>query len=477
MSPTLRYYDDDEAGDNTAVLGSESPGQVAQFRALQQAIESEVISLSLENDELSGPLPVVALKSDIRDLDTAFQILSSNPRFQSSAAVDQDPLGEGPPPRYFFRVLDRDRIDSLEGLAASDIPVVIADILLYGRQTDRESRAVLIAAKGKQFAAALELVRESLNETLLGEFTEEQIAVTSVAESTLVWSWQVPPDATTRQYRNLIAQQKRVALLEEWPHIEYRCLGGQTPMDASQDPERSLSVEALVSILEQSPALDLSDDQLISDLRKLLHLDPPEILDARSIDVDLLTPLGMRRLDPATLDDESILKVFVDALSINNTGVLRNTILEILERSELADAVPRHFCYSILASMADDDEDSVEYLNLARQEVKKSGGNVGQFLVEELEIRLSRGMTEKLPELVDSIRRNHMHEPNVEVQLARTLGKFGLISPDGKTVSLPVSRESRTAKKEPAIWTPDAEAAADPADRTQASKIWVPGDD
>jgi len=35
--------DDDEAGDNTAVLGSENPGQVAQFRALQQAIESEVI--------------------------------------------------------------------------------------------------------------------------------------------------------------------------------------------------------------------------------------------------------------------------------------------------------------------------------------------------------------------------------------------------------------------------------------------------
>ena len=70
-----------------------------------------------------------------------------------------------------------------------------------------------------------------------------------------------------------------------------------------------------------------------------------------------------------------------------------------------------------------------------------------------------------------------MQEPNIELQLARVLNKYGLISPDGRTVSLPVPQEAAAAK-EGGIWTPDSESPAVSAESEGGggSKIWVPGD-
>lgn len=442
-----------------------------------QAVEYEAISLLFDQDEPSGTLPIVATKCDIKDLDAAFQLLSSNPRFNAAPDIEEDPFEQGPAPRHAFHVLDRDKVESVEGISVADIPVVVGDLLVYGRQTDRDPRVVFVSAKDERFAAALDLIREQLADTLAGEFDEKEITETSTATHALTWNWRVPPDISMQQHREFVAQQRRTILLEKWPEIEFRCLAGRSPQDASSDSLLKLTVEALVLNLEQSSALELSDDNVISELKELLGIEKQGLLDATTVDLDLVTPLRMRLLDPKTLSDDQITIAFTEATRIANTSVLKNVVPEILERPQLADSIPRDLCFSILAQLTDDDDQSIEYLNLARQEVKQAGGSVGALLVQELDIRLSRGMTEKLPELLQSIQRSHMNEPDVELQLARVLSKYGLISPDGRTVSLPVSPETQAAENESAIWTPESGAPAVSAGSQDESKIWVPGDD
>ena len=320
------------------------------------------------------------------------------------------------------------------------------------------------------------MIKGELADQLEGEFDEKEISETATATHALTWNWRVHPDIEVEQHREFVADHRRTVLLEKWPNIEFRCLAGKKLKDASSDTLLKLTVEALVLNVEQSSALELSDDGVIGDLKKLLDIEEQELLDASQVDLELVTPLRMRVVDPKTLNDDQITIAFAEATRISNTGVLKNVVPEILERPQLADAIPPDLCYSMLAQLTDDNAKAIEYLGLARQEVKKVGGSVGALLVQELDIRLSRGMTEKLPELLQSIQRSHMHEPNIELQLSRVLSKYGLISPDGRTISLPVPQEKQ-AEKESGIWTPDSDDSAPVQAGKGESKIWVPGDD
>ena len=188
-----------------------------------------------------------------------------------------------------------------------------------------------------------------------------------------------------------------------------------------------------------------------------------------------------RQIDPKTLSDDQMLRVYADSVSIGNTAVLKKVLPEILDRDSLATKIPREITYSMLAQLADDNDKAIQYIQLARHEAKTNGGNVGVLLVQEFEIRLSRGITDKLPELLKTLQKQYLQDPNVEYQLARVLSKFGLISPDGRTVSLPTSNAQEESSSGSKIWTPDSDeeivGAGSESDGSGGSKIWVPGSD
>ena len=51
--------------------------------------------------------------------------------------------GDGPPPKSVFWMLDRPRLDATEGLTVEDLPLVMGEVHVFGRETDRPSRAEL----------------------------------------------------------------------------------------------------------------------------------------------------------------------------------------------------------------------------------------------------------------------------------------------------------------------------------------------
>lgn len=446
------------------------------------ATEFEALSVLFSGDANSASIDITTNEFEIKDLEEVFLLATACSRLVASDAIEEDPFGDGPAPRHGFIVLDRDKVDLRDDLTAFDIPLIRGEFYLYGRQTDRPPRMVYLSAKNDQFEANFDFLKDLLSDQLNSDPIETVATTSTLASDLLTWNWHPPEKTSPEMHKKWIAEYRKHIVLEKWPTIAFESLGGMTPEQAAEKPELSIPLAALVMNLEQSSVLQMSDGQDIVDLREKLKMPPPETLDAANLDDEQLTPLRISQIDPATFTDDQIARVYSDAFTIANGQVLKRVVPEVLKRESLKDKIPYDICYSMLAQLTDDNELAIEYLQKARTEAKQAGRNPGLFLVQEFEIRLSRGITEKLPELLDMIQKQHMSDPEVEYQLARVLERFGLISPDGRSISLPARQSAQSDEgSESKIWTPDSDSAAVPASspggpEDSGSKIWVPGD-
>lgn len=444
-----------------------------------QAIEAECLSQIFMESEPTGSYDIVTREFQIPEFDDCLQSALASRRLVASETPAEDPFGDGIPPRQTFFVLDRDEIEASADLKAEDIPLVVGEILLYGKQTDREARLLLLASKkDPTFGQTLAFINDTFELSGGEQGSEQIVSATAISTDTLTWNWKMPTGVDIEQHKKLIAEYRRKVIVQDWANLKFSCLNDKTPLEAKDDPALEIPLAAAVANLEQSSVLQLSSGTEIAELRKLLALAEPESLDASEMDEDYLSPMRARQIAPTTLNDEQIVRLYADSVSIGNTAVLKNILPEILNRDSLATKIPREITYSMLAQLADDNEKAIEYIQLARHEAKTSGGNVGMLLVQEFEIRLSRGITDKLPELLQTLQKQYLQDPNVEYQLARVLSKFGLISPDGRTVSLPSSKPQNETTAGSKIWTPDSDeeivAAGSESEGSGGSKIWIP---
>ena len=451
-----------------------------------QAVEAEVLAQLFSTVESSDMVDVVRLTLEIEDLNRAFEIADQEPFIVTTQAPEEDPFGEGPAPRNAFIVLDRDQLENTDGMTLEMIPVVSGELMLFGKQTDRSARLVLIGADTPKLETVRNRIIETFAEVTQGDDQREAITSTSRAAEALSWNWHVPAGVTREQHAELVREQQTRQLLGAWSDVPFQVLDGKTPRQAVGDEALSIPLRALVLQLEQTADTQSADDAHIVALRNELGIEQPEKIDGGRLETEFVSPLRQRHLDFASLKDDQLIGLQSDAMAMGNLAVLKLAIPEILERESLREQVPPQACYSMMARLTDDDERALECLSKARHFARQSGEPLGTYLVQEFEYRLSRGLTDKLPELLQTIQQKHMREPNVEYQLAYVLEKFGLISADGrspdasKNAPPPEMAGSASESDAPggAIWTPDDPAKAEkPADSPAdegGSKLWLP---
>jgi hypothetical protein len=145
----------------------------------------------------------------------------------------------------------------------------------------------------------------------------------------------------------------------------------------------------------------------------------------------------------------------------------------------------------MMAHFTDDDDEALGNLEKAKEEAGKAGRPVGMYFVQEFEFRLTRGLTEKLPELLQTIQTEYLSDPEVEYQLVRVLDRFG-IGPDRGPIrggqqpgvpapaGVPVPPAGGSGG---AIWTPESGAPNPAANSEQvaagepeekSSGLWIP---
>ncbi len=449
------------------------------------AVEAEAMSQLFCQEPITSEFDVVRTSFEVDGGDRLMEVALECDRLVLTPEINHDPFEEGPAPRAAFYFLNKNKLADASNLTIETTPIVCGEVLFYGKQTDRNARLEWVATRNGDFDEYTNDLKNVFSDLIQGDEKETVIGKTTAVSDVLNWEWNLPQDVTREQHEQLVAAQREKSLLETWTQITFSVLNHKTPVEASQDPELAIPLKALILHLDQSLDSQITASKAVAALRTKLGLDEPKTIDPTSLPDGAspvsISPVQQQYLDCSKLTDDELLHIQSEAMAIGNMAVLRNVVPEILQRENLDDKIPRDISLSIMAQLVDDTEQGLDFLHQARSAAKSNNRPTGVYLVQEFEFRLSRGMTDKLPELLQQIQTHHIKEPNVEYQLARVLHRFGLVGPGGRMQPVsdgPAPELTSEPESSSGIWTPESEsAAAATAGEEGESKLWLPGSD
>ena len=444
------------------------------------AVEYEAIAQLFELGPISGELDVVRLTYEVNDFERVAELAINSDRFAAMPEVPEDPFHEGPAPRHSFHVLSQPQLESADELDVAKMPLILGEMLIYGKQTDRPARLEFVATRNDRFANAVDFLRATFGEQISGEPREIVFGKTTEVVDCLTWDWHLPPSISYDKHLELVDENRTHALRDRWSKLQFSVLNGKSPREAASDDSLRIPLRALLLHLELSGEPQFLSSSATAIIRKELGIEEWDRIDPTEMKTPFISPVRQPYLLFEKLTDEQLLQLRMEALTVANIPVLRKLLPEVLRREHLDEVIPRDSNYAVLARIEPRNETALEYFKAARQYAKQQGRPFGTYLVQEFELRLSRGLTDKLDSLFKRIQMNHLHEPNVELHFSRILEQYGIVPRDG------VPREPDTSKvesgpAEPAnpIWTPEP-SSSESAEATapeKKSKLWLPGND
>ncbi|MEX2188576.1 MAG: hypothetical protein WD875_17340 [Pirellulales bacterium] len=464
--------------------------------ALTAGEKDEVVSSGGERIDADG-IDVLHVTFPVGDFDALLPRIQADKRFvrlhgdlSSLAAEDR------PPPRGAFRLLDRPQLDAsaVQGEAGASLqreqlPSVLGELLLYGRETDREAR-VELEARRPDFAAARAILAEVSQGGVseggdsqggIGEPSEEkvlhQVGQTQVA---LSWRWHWPPGTPTDVDSRLTREEFRHRLLELWPLGNVRGGNGATYAEAARSNDPHLRRLVLAAILDlESNHRQPDDAPLFNELRTGLGLPAAVDVEPFRVDLDRISLLRLGRLPAQLMADNHLLMAFNLAAAERATMAMTRLGEAIVERSSIENDLKARVFLS-LARGGVDARRCIEYLQQGRELDVASGKSPASWLLEELAVRLSHPeKPQDVEKLVERIMA-HRQEPGVAQQLMRLLAAFGIIDPS--TMYNQPQREPAFSvggmELKPQLGAASGEAvAAGNAAEEKKSGLWLPGMD
>jgi hypothetical protein len=440
---------------------------------LEDAVEAEAVAMLLSDSPLGDAMPISNVVWTVEDVERLQEAFLSDPRiaplpFDPASFVDED----SPPPKAAFMIFDRPAVESVEGLSAQSMPIYLGQLLVFGRQTDREARLQLVGAT----AAELPLIKTAINELagqwLQGPEQTEEIGFASVTEDLLQPKWRPPVQLTPQQFHAILAEYRRDALLNRWPEMKLGSLDGLTPAQAAADPKYRIRVLAAVMVLQfYADNLRWSFD--FNNLRTRLGLPILEPIDAPPGNISQLPLVRLARVNVEKLADDELVQAFQRAVGYNHRRAVIKFGKEIIDHPAFAERKERALAYMTLARMDDDLDRAMTYVEAGRKATDSTGKSHATWDLEELSLRFARQEIPDALQLIRHIEATHINEPNVSLILTQILVEAGLLRPDGTPAIPPGHAESEmapagAAPDEPGkLWTPGSESAG-------GGKLWVP---
>lgn len=431
------------------------------------AIEAEMLAQAIDPSPAVPEQTVLRRSFTLSDVSEAMELATSNNQLVSLPPDEQDPFGEGPAPKHSYAVLNKASVKSPDDLTIDSVPNVLAEIKLYGKQTDRDARLELIVSDDHCKSDSLAVLNELFGQLLQGDPTETELGKVSVIDRVFRVDWHLPQGTSRDQFDSLM-EQYFPEMLEQYKQLPFHCLDGKTIVEAAKADEYKVRVQGLLlqlrSMLTERKGGKAASEKLIADI----GVELPGTIDPSTVDsVAAIPPFKMQFLDLQKLSNEDLFDVHRSSMVLQMPGELLRTVDEMLGRDGF-DLMPRDLMLSMKAQATHDNDDALACLEEARGEARKAGKPIGQFLLQEFEMRLERGLTEKLPSLLHTLRTSHLQEPGVEAGLAQLLHRYGLIDEDQIMRGKANAMDPAVAAPVAAEPTPASAAAEEP------SKLWLP---
>ena len=446
---------------------------------LDDAIEAEALAQLIDPVTDEPKIETVRLSYEIVDEEKLEGVLAKDRRVED---YQLDPSAEAEDestrPRSSHILLDRDSPKTGENIQREEIPHIVGFMSLFGKRTDRTARFEVTGDRGEGIRDIQEFVQEVLGEAL-GELQDtEVVAEKPLGEEALSWRWRLPDDTPLALRRELLAQQRRTAILDKWADSPRGALGNKSPHEAAGDETLRIPLLASLLIVEQSTN-DPDELQLFAELREKLGIAQPDIVEPQDVDLQVLPLVRMPRLNLAALSAKQLAELQERTVLM---GANLATILiaeQLVTREDLPEDFDLAPSYGRLIRLLPDPESVGPWIEKARAWSKSREESEAQWALLELETAIQRGDAESVQACVGEIRDKHMNEPGVSEEVYRLLYAAGLIDPTRMAGQAPPTAGEPVgvgtpAGDGPAIWTPGGDAAAGPSSDDDKPTIWTP---
>jgi len=440
------------------------------------AIEMTGRAIALENEADPDRSPLVRFASRIAPLavpageegsatiDLLEDRIRHAGRFDQAAFDRAQWVSRGAaPPRSAWRVYD-------DGSPAR----LLATLLIFGRQTDRDPEAVL-----QGFAADIEQARPAVEAAVGCTFGEEMTTDAMPAVTPTNWlmgsqfrmkpptSAPAPAPAGQPSVFDSILDEQRQAtwdrFLAVWPDTPLPELLGKTPREALRDPQAGRRVESLVSEGEATSRRPDASAAWTA-LRDRLGIVPPATIESTHPFDDAVPPLRWHRLDMTKLSIDELRGVLVTSL---DAGFEKAAGLAAEALAARSDATPadRWEALGVLEERAASSVRKLEIIAELRDIAKTLKANDGMLDVAELRVRMQRGDEADAVRLLEHVRREHGRDQQVIQAFAEVLMEAG------------VDLSALAGRSMPGGGGGPAAGAAIPAaaSAAEAGKLWTPG--
>jgi hypothetical protein len=441
---------------------------------LDEAVEAEALAQLLDADGAEPPLEVVVVPYPIAEMERLMAVLSADRRAAQAPVEQQEPNATEPPARARFMLLDRARLESGVGVTAVDVPKVVCEILIFGRQTDREARVELEARRGEELDRARGLLAEIAGDSLGAPGEPEVIDGESPVSALLSARHYLPPDTPVEVQQELAATFARTAILERWTSCPLRLLDGKTPREAALDAKYRVRLLAAILLLEDMAARHMRGFDF-NELRTSLGLPSADVIDPSTVELSSLPLTRLARLDFAKLSDDDLLSVYTHAMLTRYRPAMVQAAREVVSRTALDGRLDKAEALGVLAENAASSDEALAYYGRAAEEAVRAGTSPAQWYLAEVPLRLMREDVAGFERLIRILTTKHAAEPGVREALMQIMYSLGLVGPDGRPTQrgpelAAASTAPAAAAAEPGIWTPGAEAP-----QGGKSGLWLPG--
>ncbi|MBX3426444.1 MAG: hypothetical protein KF688_12250 [Pirellulales bacterium] len=432
------------------------------------AVEAEALAQLVLPREDAALIETLCLSYHVEDADVAAERLLADKRVEIYP-VDPETFksDEDTPPRETYILLDRPVATAGVDIELGQIPNVLAFLSLYGKRTDRPAQLKVTTDDDQLFTVVTGLVTEIVGDALGSIDSRETLAEKSASEEALSWRWRLPDDTPSKHRRQLLAERRRRAILDDWTSAPLGNLGDLSPEAAASQPELQVRLAAAVLIIEQASA-DPAERSLFDELRSRLGLPAAEPIDPATIDWQALPMVRVPRLELAALDAES-LSGLLDRCTLAGAPIATLAVATELAGRDEPLAVRRRAFQQLVRKVSHPDA-AIPWIEQAKTLAASEGAKLGEWLLMELQVHMERGDFDGIQAALRAIGDREAAEPEAAQAAYRILYQSGLIAPPGERTDvaeapLPVASGSK-------LWTPDGDAPA-PAGPAK-SAIWTP---
>ncbi len=407
---------------------------------------------------------------NVADTDRLIERLQSDPRCRS---------GQVPPPdendsraRSAFIWHDREMPEDREDLNWGELPIEVAEVLVFGRETDREPRLVVHGLHDPEWEPAIEQISQVGGDALGSKESEEVVSTLTRPAEYIPLSRPHPRMSNQRSQKLQLAYARQQ--MQDWPTKRSIAYGDTTLAEAAADPQLRIRAMAFMLRCEIDVAL-AEDDTLFADLRATLGLPVPGPIDPEGLDMLELSIERFHRLEVEKLTPEQLQNATVRVLQNEYSSAVRPVIREAIRRYEETPLPRLDFLYSKLAAHESDPELARELLEKAQAAAIELKVSCSIWDIQLVYNRMFLEDHEGTERAMRHLIQEHGEEPEVQEFMAKMMQYAGAQRGPAGTAAAP----AETPADQPAgLWVPGQEnpPAAQPTspESGAGSKLWIP---